>query len=228
MPPRNMSRSTVASLRCRACSRIGRIGAFLGLATATLALAGCQPPRASTATADDPEVRPNELTDAGGRPCPRELPLGEDPSGHGFGTEKGADEFPTLLEPQDAWVCQYNTFDIGTTPSGGTTYEWRRAGQPDPVGAPDLPELELALSALEPADRRRPCTADLGPRWMVVYSHHGDLTGVVVDDYGCRDVRLTDNPHSTASGSADQNGIVGGVLDGGAAILDALGVGRSN
>jgi hypothetical protein len=26
---------------------------------------------------------------------------------------------------------------------------------------------------------------------MVVHSHGGDLTGVVVDDYGCRDVRLT-------------------------------------
>jgi hypothetical protein len=63
---------------------------------------------------------------------------------------------------------------------------------------------------------------------MVVYSHHGDLTGVVVDDYGCRDVRLTANPHSTPAGAADQEGIVGGVLDGGAAILDTLGVGRSN
>jgi hypothetical protein len=53
-------------------------------------------------------------------------------------------------------------------------------------------------------------------------------TGVVVDDYGCRDVRLTDNPHTTPPGADDQAGTVGGVLDGGAAILEALGVGRLN
>lgn len=63
---------------------------------------------------------------------------------------------------------------------------------------------------------------------MVVYSHAGDLTGVVVDDYGCRDVRLTDNPHVTPPGASDQVGTVGGILDGGATILHALGVGRSS
>lgn len=63
---------------------------------------------------------------------------------------------------------------------------------------------------------------------MVVYSHAGDLTGVVVDDYGCRDVRLTDNPHVTPPGAGDRDGTVGGILDGGTAILHAHGVGRSN
>ena len=63
---------------------------------------------------------------------------------------------------------------------------------------------------------------------MVAYSHDGDLTGVVVDDYGCRDVRLTDNPHTTPPGAFDQDGTVGGVLDGGAAVLDALGASRSS
>ena len=56
----------------------------------------------------------------------------------------------------------------------------------------------------------------------------GDLTGVVVDDYGCRDVRLSDDPHTTAPGADDQDGAVGGVLAGGTAILDAVGVGRSS
>jgi hypothetical protein len=63
---------------------------------------------------------------------------------------------------------------------------------------------------------------------MVVYNHDGDLTAVVVDDYGCRDARLTDNPHVTAPGADHQDGTVGGVLDGGAAILDALELGRLN
>jgi hypothetical protein len=78
------------------------------------------------------------------------------------------------------------------------------------------------------ADRSGGCNDDLGPRWMVAYSRDGDLTGVVVDDYGCRDIRLTDNPHTTPPGADDQDGTVGGVLDGEAAILEALGLGRSN
>ena len=204
--------------------RVGRGVAFVGLASAVLALNGCDPPWSSTPTADSPKVRPSELTDAGGRPCPQELPLGDDSSGDGLGTEEVADELPTLLEPQEAWVCQYNIVDAGMTANGGTTYGWRRAGQPKPVAAADLPDLQAALDDLAPADRSGVCTADLGPRWMVVYGHDGDLTGVVVDDYACRDVRLTDNPHTTPPGADDQDGTVGGVLDGGAAILDVLGV----
>jgi hypothetical protein len=220
MPPLTTSPSTAASAHPRAGSGIG---AFLCVAATVLVLTAC-----GTSNANTPEVRPAELTDAGDRPCPRELPTGDDPSGHGFGTDDPADELPTLLEPQEAWVCQYNTFDAGTTPSGGTTYGWRLNGQPEPVAAADMPSLQAALDDLAPADRSGGCTDDLGPRWMVAYSHDGDLTGVVVDDYGCRDVRLTDSPHETASGVDDQDGTVGGVLDGGAAILDALGVGRSN
>jgi hypothetical protein len=214
------SLSAAASARPRAGSGIG---ALLCVATAVLVLTAC-----GTSNANTPEVRPNEFTDAGDRPCPGELPPGDDPSGHGFGTEDPSDEPPTLLEPQEAWVCQYNTFEAGTTPSGGTTYGWRLDGQPQPVAAADMPSLQAALDDLAPADRSGGCTADLGPRWMVAYSHNGDLTGVVVDDYGCRDVRLTDSPHETAPGADDQDGTVGGVLDGGASILDALGVGRSN
>jgi hypothetical protein len=121
-------------------------------------------------------------------------------------------------------VCQYNAFDSGTTRGGDATYEWRRAGQPQPVAAADLPDLRAAINDVAPADRSGACTADLGPRWMVVYSHGGDLTGLVVDDYGCRDLRLTDNPHITPPGGDHQDGTVGGVLDGGAAILVALGL----
>ncbi|WP_460793530.1 hypothetical protein [Nocardioides pacificus] len=193
--------------------------------TAALVLSGCGPtPQAATS----PEVRTSELADAGGRPCPQRLPIGEDPSGHGFGTQEVADRLPALLEAQEAWVCRYDTFDIDMTPSGGAAYGWRRAGQPDPVADADLPDLQAALDALAIADRSGGCNDDLGPRWMIAYSHDGDLTGVVVDDYGCRDVRLTDGPHTTPPGADDQDGTVGGVLDGGPAILEALGVGRSS
>jgi hypothetical protein len=203
----------------------------LGLAAAALILTGCQlvgadEPLASragsTSTADEPVVRPGEFDDAGGRPCPQKLPSGDDPSGHGFGNQELANELPTLLKPEQAWVCQYNTFDVGTTPNGGTIFGWGRTGQPEPVAAADLHNFRAAVDSLALADRSGGCTDDLGPRWMVVFSHGGDLTGVVVDDYGCQDVRLTDNPHTTLPGANDQQGTVGGVLNGGFAILDAV------
>lgn len=225
MPPSSSSPSVAAGYRPRARSRIG---ALIGLATAVLVLAGCDLLWSGTPTANDPVVRPSELTDADGRPCPLELPIGDDPSGHGFGAMEVAGEGPTLLVAIEAWVCQYNTFDVGATADGGAIYGWRRAGRPERVAAADLTDLRDALDDLAPADRSDGCNADLGPRWMVVYSHDGDLTGVVVDDYGCHDVRLTDNPTTTPPGAANQDGMVGGVLDGGAAILEALGVGRSN
>lgn len=226
MPTLTTSPATAADLRTRAKRQTGRSVACLSVAA--IALAGCGLPLSGTSAADNPEVRPSELTDADGRPCPKKLPIGEDPSGHGFGTEEVADEAPTLLEPEEAWVCRYNSVDVGTTTNGGAIYGWRRAGQPEPVSAADLAGLRDALDDLAPADRSRGCTADLGPRWLVVYSHDDDLTGVLVDDYGCRDVRLTDDPRSTPPGADNQDGTVGGVLEGGSAILGALGIGRAS
>lgn len=218
MLPRNIGRTTTLVARFRAKGRIGRGVMFLCLAMASLVLAGCE---TSTTTAEHPTVRSREVTEADGRPCPQKLPIGDDPSGHGFGVEEPAKKLPNLLEPQEAWVCGYHLMDH---PDGG----WERAGQLEPVTADDLPDLRAALLDLAPVDPGQPCTADLGPRWMVVYAHDGDLTGVVVDDFGCRSVRLTDNPHFTPPGEFDQDGTVGGVLDGGAAVLAALGLGHSN
>lgn len=125
-------------------------------------------------------------------------------------------------------MCQYNTVDVGATPSGGTTSGRGLTGQPVPVAPGDVPDFQDALNDLSLPDLSGACTADLGPRWMVVWTHDGDLTGVVVADYGCRSVRLTDNPHTTPPGADDQDGTVAGVLGGGTAILNALGVGRTS
>lgn len=209
-----------------ASSRIGRWAASVGLAGSAFVLAGCDIADPGTSTAGSPTLRSGELNDAGGQPCPEELPVGDDPSGHGFGVEDAATHLPVLLDPQDAWVCRYDSLDRETSASGGTVYGWRLFGGAEPVVPDDLPALRAALDELALVDPDRACTADLGPRWMVVYSHSGDLTGVVVDDYGCRDVRLTDDPHTTPPGADDQDGTVGGILDGGVAILDALGLGR--
>ncbi|MBM9460182.1 hypothetical protein JK386_09725 [Nocardioides sp. zg-536] len=224
MPTFTMSPAPTGSIRPRAVRRAGRGALLLSLAPGAVFLAGC----GNAPTTASPVVPSSELADAGKRPCPEELPTGDDPSGHGFGADEPADERPDLLAPEEAWVCQYWPFDAGTTADGGAVFGWTRKGDPEPVPAGDLPALKTALDDLAPADRNRACTADLGARWMIVYSHGGDQTGVVVDDYGCRDVRLTDDPHATAPGSEDQRGTVGGVLDGGRAVLDAVGVGRSD
>jgi hypothetical protein len=196
--------------------------ATLGLCAALVT--GCGLPWTNTPTADPPEVRAGELEAAAGRSCPQELPIGDDPSGHDVA--EAADELPTLLEPQKAWVCRYDFFERGTTGDGGTVYGWRLTGAPMAVDDDVLPDLQDALDDLAVVDLPQDCNGDLGPRWLVAYSHDGDLTGVLVDDYGCREVRLTDDPHGTAPGDDGQEGTVGGVLDGGAEILDALGVGR--
>ncbi len=195
------------------------------LGTAVLALTGCQLPWASPPKGDVAVVQPDELSEAGGRPCPKRLPVAEDPSGHGFGIEEEAERAPTFRDAHKAWTCRYDPVDGETTPDGGTTLEWKRAGKPQPVA--DLDGLRSALDELVPADPERMCTMDLSSRWMVVLSHDGDLTGVVVDDYGCREVRLTDDPHATPPGADGQDGVVGGVLTGGETVLEGLGVGRS-
>ena len=192
----------------------GTVVLLLGL------VAGCS---TGTTTAEAPSVRSNELADAGGHPCPEELPIGEDPAGYGFGVEEPATQRPHLLEAQQAWVCEYALADR----PDGTTVGWGLAAQPSLVAESDLADLRTALAGLDLIDPDRACTDDLGPRWMVVYTHDGDLTGVVVDGYGCRSVRLSDNPHSTPPGADGQEGAVGGILDGGRAVLEAVGVGRA-
>ncbi|MDO9396732.1 MAG: hypothetical protein Q7T71_09325 [Herbiconiux sp.] len=58
------------------------------------------------------------------------------------------------------------------------------------------------------------CTADLGPRWLLVTSIENDLTGYAFDDFGCKTVRMTSNPATQEPGVADQAGTVSGALGG--------------
>ena len=185
---------------------------------AVLSLAGC----------GDDDVPPpqtdlvGELAAHNGRACPHQLPVGEDPDGYGFGTEEPADERPSLLTPDAAWVCRYLARP-GLGPNGdGSTFRWQRDGKPKPVAPTRLAALTEHLDELKPADAGRICTDDLGPRWMLVSTHDGDLTGVVVDDYGCRSIRLTDEPFETAPGDPGQPDTVPGVLSAPAQLLADL------
>lgn len=211
----------------------------IGLFGAGLALVGCSSATPDRSTeeqtavtgqsVDSPMVRSGELSDVAGEPCPDELPVGEDPDGYGHGVRSLATELPDLLEPEQAWVCQYGLVEqFSADPetgdlevSGGV---WVSSGEAEEVPASRLPELQEALDGLDLLEPDVACTADLGPRWLVSYAHDGDLTGVVVEDFGCGSVRLTDQPHSTPPGEADQDGLVRGQLRGGHDILVAVGV----
>ena len=158
----------------------------------------------STASADEAAPRGDEV-------CPERLPRGKGP---GFGTEQRAEAAPELPTPESAWTCRYQPVDGGPGPDGqATALEWEREGEARPVSSTALPDIMRDLSRLAPPDTaNQMCTMDLGPRWMLVLTTGQDLTGVVVDDFGCRSVRLTDDPFETAPGASDQDGIVPGVL----------------
>lgn len=179
------------------------------LATALLLAAvgaGCTPvDPGPPGGGDRPRAVLDELDRHNGLFCPAHLPQEDDP-GYGFGTSEPAAAPPTLPPIDEARICRYAARESGAAPDGdGTAYAWVRDGRPRRVEAADLPALERALDSLTPAARDRMCTADLGPRWMLSYVHDGDLTGVLVDGFGCREVRLTDEPFSTPPGASPQS-----------------------
>ncbi|MCH1866609.1 hypothetical protein [Nocardioides sp. CFH 31398] len=131
--------------------------------------------------------------------CPAELP---DDGGNGFGVTDPAAEAPELPSASQAWVCQYDARN-----------GWQRAGEPVEVPEGDLAAIEESLAGLEPSDPDQMCTEELGPRWLLVTADDaGSLTGVSVDGFGCRSVRLTDSPSRTAPGRASGDGLVEGTL----------------
>lgn len=202
-------------------SRLGRCRAFaLGIFTgALLVVAACgeTSPESSTSpsVAPSPSVFVDELALHAGKVCPKRLPTGDDPNGYGFGTDERATAAPTFGIPDEGWVCLYNPTDGPRQPNGDAFFTWIRSGSATPVGESLAAELFEQVGELAPPTdwEARVCPANLGPRWMLVLSTQGDLTGVVIDDYGCNDVRLTDEPFKTAPGEAEAMGTVPGVLD---------------
>ncbi len=153
--------------------------------------------------------------------CPDTLPMTVDPGGHGFGPDQAASRLPDLPKPQTAWVCKYSAVDSGVT-DNGMVFSWTRESEPRPVDPAQLPALADDLRHLSLPDEVLACTADLGPRWLLAYPGEDGLIGVVVDDYGCREVRLTDDPFVTTAGAADTHGTVTGTLAAPEGILDRI------
>lgn len=169
---------------------------------ALVALAGCGADPGGSAT--EPPPGPDELAEHDGGPCPSELPE-EEEKGDGF--EKPAASAPSLPAADEGWVCVYG--DAGAPADGSRGYYvWKRSGRPVALRPDELATAEGLLGELEPAPAEQMCTADLGPRYVLVLSTGGDLTGVVLDDFGCHSARLTDDPHETGPGDGSMPGLL--------------------
>lgn len=207
-PPPGLAAEARTTSRHR--RRVLTLGA--GALVAAVIMAGVAVPRLVGSSDDDPvpAVDRGELAAHGG-PCPSVLPTATDDEGYGFGTTTPADGDPRFAAPEKAWVCQYGSRDVAPIGHSGALYEWVLNGSPRRLDDDLLSEISAAMNEITPVEPTG-CDADLGPRYLLVTSSGGDLTGVSVDAYGCRDVRLTDDPFVTAPGDPQEGGTVPGVL----------------
>lgn len=163
-------------------------------------------------------------------PCPDWL---ESHSGRtsGFGPTEPAPAAPSLPEPQEAWVCGYSPDE---PPYGDSGYDWQLDVAPQPLDDDAVALLGDYLDRLTPPPHGRECPADAlaetrprrvaGLRYLVSYraGDDRDLTGVVVDDFGCQHLRLTDDPFVVEPGRSTADGVVPGVLEAPAGFVDRL------
>jgi hypothetical protein len=164
----------------------------------------------------------DELSQHNGEFCPTVMPRASRET-YGFGDDQPAAIAPSLPPPQEAWVCRYDPRDVAPTGSNGAWLEWVRQDAPRHLDADELESFSSAIEQLAPPTAGSGnCTADLGPRYLVSYAYEDDLTGVVVDSYGCGEVRLTDDPFTTVPGEPSEPGTVAGVLHGPPGLFDLL------
>lgn len=207
-------------------------GLAMALALAAVALVACEetgsgadPDAGDDRSTAEPPSRPDELGEHEGQPCPERL---LEPADGGAVVDPApappALEEAGLAQPDRMWVCDYELIKTPTKPDadGASDSSWRLGGSAVPVPEDQREALLEDVTALEPADPQQACTSDLGPRRILVLSTGGDLTGVMIDDFGCRDVRMTDNPHATAPGEASSPGTVPGVLTGPEGLADRV------
>lgn len=94
----------------------------------------------------------------------------------------------------------------------GAYYSWLISEEATVLDDADLAAVTMATRSLAPVTGKQFCTADLGPRVLVVTARGNDLTGYVVDAHGCGEIRMTDDPFTHPPGVATQTGTVSGVL----------------
>ena len=191
--------------------------------TGALLLAVGVLPACSSDEADPGDPQQSGVTGAAsdGDVCPSELPRPE-ASDDGFGTQDPAGSAPSLGAPDEATVCLYDPTESDDADGAETSYTWALSGEPIPVGERDLKALTQQLGELVPAQADKKCPSKPDTRWMLVTTAGDDVTGVVVDDFGCRSVRLTDAPSDTAPGEATREDTVAGVLTGPTSLLNQI------
>ena len=196
----------------------------LGTAVAAAALSSCATSHdqvAHTQVAAEPSDSIDELSSHHGKFCPTVLPRASRAT-YGFGDDRPAATAPTLPKPDEAWICRYDSRNVAPEGSNGAWLEWTRQDAPRRLDDDEMKVFSSAVQHLQPIAGDIACTSDLGPRYLVSYANRNDLTGVVIDRYGCGEIRLTDDPFNTVPGDPSQPGTVTGVLGGPAGLLDEL------
>lgn len=148
--------------------------------------------------------------------CPEQV-AGGDASTGGFGTVDSAEAAPELGSYEPAWACDYAAVerpDEATSADGPTIMDWELVRGPVRVPAREARELVALISRLRPAPATRACTMELGSRHVLVMVDGDRSVGVVIDGFGCRDVRLTDDLAHTPPGDGGDGEVVAGVLSG--------------
>ncbi len=134
-----------------------------------------------------------------------------------------ADGVPTLGPFESAWLCQYAVENLqDRIPGSGTPFSWARQGEPVKFPESGYGAITTMLSSFEVYPPEVICTADLGPRWMVVLVDGEDLTAVTVDDFGCHMARLSEDPFVTAPGNSADLKFAKGALQPSPGIVDDL------
>ena len=175
------------------------------MAASVLALSACSSGPWEVAVADPGSIAAGELSEHGGEPCPAALPPSSDE--HGLGISSSAIRTPAPMTFDAAWLCEYVTDDGTLQEDGnGMTFGWVRQGAPVEFSEAGLDSLADVLATIAPPEDAEgmACTSDLGPRYLVVTASGEDLTGIAIDDFGCRWVRLTEDPHVTAPGESQE------------------------
>ncbi|WP_460840423.1 hypothetical protein [Nocardioides marmoraquaticus] len=189
---------------------------LLATLAATVLLSACGDTGGSGTAADgggsadssgsaSPEPEPRDEASPVALECPRRL-------ADAAGIVDPAQATPTFPRVEAAVVCSYLQ---GRSPDAG----WERTVGPVEVPDDRLASLDDTLAGLRPAPADQMCTMDMGPRVLVLAATSDGVVGVVAEQYGCRQVLLTDDPADVAPGAGDTGLAVPGALSGGDAVL---------
>lgn len=163
-------------------------------------------------------------------PCPTFL-VADGRTRSGFGPVTPSPGAPALPAPDAAYLCRYLPEEPPRGTGGGYRWGSDLCCEAVALTPAELARLTQELEGLAPG---RSCRADdvlltrprrvAGPRYLLTLRSGADLTGVVLDDFGCGHVRLTDDPFELEPGThRGSGGVRPGVLRTPGDLVDRLG-----